>query len=138
MGLLIPGEWKHVAVYVGEMNGVPCVVEALDAGVTLTTLMDFMLTKDRLLVRRPIGFTAEQRVDAARVALEQVGTPYDYHFVYSDEKAWYCSELAYHAYFSINKNWNFTPREMLGEVTICPDDIAYADKKFETIYPPKS
>jgi hypothetical protein len=118
----IPGFYSHAAFLVAQDR----VVEALPQGVVETDLIDFIMKKDFVAVVRPVGVTPEECRAGVRDALTLVGRPYDFMFAYSpDEKsnrAFYCSEIPYFCFRSSKWAKSFTPRVVLGELTIAPQD----------------
>lgn len=131
--LFIPGDYKHAAIYAGKN----IVIEALGAGVTETDLVTFCMSKDFIIVRRPLFCGSETAHIAANYAKTLIGLPYDYLFDYDlgENKAFYCSEVVWWSYDQAMLNESpFEPRESLGIKTITPNDIALADKKWQTIW----
>lgn len=129
--LLIPGRYKHAAI-VGATagGGRPFVVEAVGAGVKQTDLLDFILSKDNLLLLEPQFASAEQMIAAVLWACKQVGKPYDYTFM-SDYTSFYCCELTYAAYKeALDGKSPWELREYWGEPTVTPDDFLNATKKW--------
>lgn len=115
---LIPGEYKHAALFAGENT----VIEAVGAGVREVYLEDFCASKDKILLLRPMINSPEMAVIRAK---RLVGKPYDYGFE-PNEKAFYCAELITYVY----NNSNFTNRTTLGVLTTLPDDFRLATSKF--------
>lgn len=128
-GPLIPGYFKHGAIYVG--NGL--VVEATMAGVHSTDLIDFLMTKDVVALVRPLFANEDQRKAAALWALTQVGAPYDYEFK-SDNKAFYCFELTYASYKeAMGEASPWELREVWGEPTVVSEDFLEATTKWQMV-----
>lgn len=140
--LLIPGEYKHAAIYVGNNR----VIEALGRGVCITDLVSFCMSKDFIIVRRPLFCNSREAEIAVSYAHTAVGKPYDYLFVFDmgENKAFYCSEVIWWSYEKALAGEGrdhvdaftspFVPRKSLGIDTVTPDDIAKADKKWSTIW----
>lgn len=127
--LLIPGEMKHGAIYVGD----GMVVEALGHGVVETDLIDFMLSKDHIKLYTPQFCEPEQGVLAAQWARSQIGTPYDYEFQ-SNNKALYCFELTFAAYQeALEGKSPWVLYETMGEPTVVGDDFERAANKWKLI-----
>ena len=126
---IIPGFYTHAALYVGHNN----VIEAVDSGVKVTDLIDFVMKKDYVCHLKPNEISKEDRASACREAHTIVGLPYDIMFEYSPSKgknkAFYCSEVIWYCYR--NSPWNkiFTPRKVLGMDTIAPQDFKDAATK---------
>jgi uncharacterized protein YycO len=134
--LFIGGKYKHVGIYVGEMDGVPMVVEAIGKGVAYTDLIQFMLSKDVIGAFRPKFAGKEEMSAAAKKAIETVGSPYDYGFD-SGNEAYYCSELYYYAYAETLRSCPLELRPRMGRLTITPSDIWLAINKFKTVWESK-
>lgn len=128
--LLIPGFWKHGAMYIGEKGGVHYVIEATANGVMLNPLIDFCLTKDYILVRRPLFANHSEMSTAVALSITVLGAKYDYMFNRGNNE-FYCFELIHWAYE--NEGSPFELRETMGVLTVTGDDIANT-RKFKTIY----
>lgn len=131
--LVIPGEWTHAALYVGNILGVPTVIEAVGSGVRASPLVQFMLGKDKMLCRSPVFASVDEKWAACRHAEYFIGRKYDYS-LRSNNKALYCSELVWYAYFLGMGDSPFVRKMVMGVPTVSPDDIANANKKFRTVY----
>jgi uncharacterized protein YycO len=90
--LFNPADIKHGAIYIGYIDGIPSVAEALGKGVTITDLVTFLTTKDRVVGLSPDFLEQDDKVFLTEEALKRVGIPYDYQFS-SGNKALYCFEL---------------------------------------------
>jgi hypothetical protein len=131
-GLIIPGYWTHAAIYAPIAPGIvnEYVMEAEGPGVLQTDLVTFMLSKDALLILRPIQVPEHIREAAALLATRQLGMPYDYlmEFQLTEQKAFYCSELVWWAYATscaeVREVCPFVPKMELGYETVSPDNIA--------------
>lgn len=125
--ILIPGKYKHAAIYVGD----GWIIEAVLDGVRLSYLPDFMMTKDKIGLFKPQFANPEQRQWAADWAIGQVGKAYDYTFR-SDNDRFYCFELTFAAYREALKGdspWEL--REHYGVPTVVADDFIYAIEKWK-------
>lgn len=125
LGMLIPGEVDHVAVYVGP--GGRC-VEAGGRGVIAFDLDGELWAAEKMFKHRGrfkdhlvgvayplqgLDIPEERQIrirnSVAEYCLSQVGKPYNINFLNPDrEEAFYCSQLAYKAYlpYGINLNTN--------------------------------
>lgn len=132
--LLIPGKYKHAAILgATHRSGRPFVIEATGSGVHQTDLIDFVLTKDSIIVLEPTFANEEQMTSAVLWACKQLGKPYDYKLM-SDYEAFYCCELTFAAYKEAlggNSPWEL--RDFLGEPTVTPDDFLKAVSKWTTL-----
>jgi len=138
--LVIPGFWGHAAIWVGteeELRAMGIwdhpairphhaavrnsgrIVEALRAGVKLSTL-DHFLNVDDLLVMR--ASEQDDKVQAARVirAFRQLGKAYDFNFDVETTDRIVCSELVYQVYTEMT----WPTSKALGRATISPDQVA--------------
>ena len=124
---LIPGFWKHAAIYTGTGT----IVEAVGEGVRQSHLVSFMLTKDYVRVMRPKFLTPAQKLTACVVARSQIGKPYDY-YLKSGIEAFYCAELPWFAMMKacLPDKCPFEMRNRFGELTVTPEDYVGPSDKF--------
>lgn len=138
--VLIPGYYKHSGIFVGG-SGHPRLVEAVDAGVILSGIYDFMLTRDYVQVYRSIQNTKYQASVAATEARNLVGSAYDYDFILEDRNApnkkFYCSELCYVSHKKANPALAFQLRDIWGARTIAPDDFTKAKTHWRLVWDSK-
>ena len=148
--VVIPGKWSHGAMYVGEVNGIPMIVEAVGKGVITRPLVDFILEKDEVLILEPTFCSEEQMALAADEAMKQLGAEYDYEFIFSVQPeengdlskihakathhAFYCVELMMWAYLVVVKNMPFILRKRMGEPEVTADDFANAQEHWYWIW----
>jgi len=132
--LFIPGFFSHACLYAGDGY----VIEAVGKGVIKTDLIDVLLHRNDAMVRRPTFATEEQKKQAVAWAFSKLGAQYDL-FFNPNNQAFYCSELVWLAYReAVGPEVPFALRTSLGLSTIMPDDIALADKYWETLYDTRS
>lgn len=132
--LFIPGEWKHAAIFYGDIEGRPTIVEAIGIGVVEKDLLVFMLRKDLVGIFRPKFADTRTKLIAAANARSAVGLPYDYEFK-GDNKAFYCSELVCSAYdLAMDGGCPMQPWLRMGNMTVIPQDIAKAADKWENVW----
>jgi len=124
--IFIPGEFSHVALYLGE----DILIEAVAKGVAYTSLPYFCFSKDRIAVMRPLFITGQDRVKIE--SKKYIGIPYDFYFEKTVE-AFYCSELVYTILKHFNGFEQFTLRKTLGVETVTPDDFFRAKKYFSLV-----
>ena len=94
-GWLIPGEYSHAGVYVGDN----VIVHAVSEGVKEIDTIDFMQC-DRVMVLRPkSGVKA-----AVNFVKKSIGEKYDFKFNTTDSSEFYCFELAAKAYKNLDIN----------------------------------
>jgi hypothetical protein len=143
LGLLIPGEVDHVAVYVGP--GGRC-VEASARGVYAFDLEDNQWAPEKMFKHRGrlkdhlvgvayplrqagVSGESETRIRQAvrRYCLAQVGKPYNINLLNPErDDAFYCSQLPYKAYqpFGINLNTGLGVPDLPGTASIVfPQEI---------------
>lgn len=134
--LFIDGEWKHSAIF-APVNLIdfqyPCVIEAVGKGVSITDLITFMTTKDRLALLEPVFADDAQMEKAVKDALKFVDMPYDYYFK-PGNKAFYCSELIAEAYETAMGRPVFERRLRMGVRTIIPTDYYKAKDKWRVVW----
>ena len=126
----IPGFWAHVAIVDDNHD----VIEAVAKGVVMTDLIDFVMTKDAVMVVDALFIHEDQRMAVVEEARKHLGKPYDFELVQSNIEKFYCSELAYLSLKAASGELPFTLRKTLGRYTITPQDFENAKAKFDTIY----
>ena len=138
----IPGHFGHVAIWIGDQEELHAlglwddplvqqhgkaisegparnIVEALRSGVQLNSLEHF-LNVDDVAVLRPVTLSLEDKREALRLALRQVGKAYDFNFDVNTTEKIVCSELAYVSFPTIT----WPTEQTLGRHTISPDHVA--------------
>ena len=139
--LIIPGRYKHAAMYVGVVNGNKVVIEALGSGVRFTPLMAFLTAKDRVLMARAKFCDAAMAEQAVVYAKGLIGLPYDYLIEYNADsrvnKTFYCSEIPWWSYsramIAAGQRSPFEPRMTMGVPTVTPQDYANATDKWAVV-----
>lgn len=136
--MIIPGFFKHVAMYVGVINGKPTVIEAIGTGVRLKTLAEFMLTKDYVIITRGAFVTEQIANKAVEKGSEIIGLPYDYE-LRSGNKTFYCAEVPWYCYNEAMMDLGlgecpFEMKEHFGQLSVAPDDYIQATKLFPIVY----
>ena len=123
---LFIGKWTHAGIY----SGYDSVVEATtEGGVGEKHLIDFLLTKDKIKIIRPVNLTDQFIRLAIRRAKSHIGKPYDFKFQPSTN-AFYCSELLLYALqIDTLKTVN-----RYGTETFIPDDFLKYSKEFGEVY----
>jgi len=117
---LVPGEWTHVGMYIGNDQ----VVEALKgSGVKITPLTNWSYPTKKCVEALRVKTTDEIRGKAVEFALRQEDKPYNLTLLSknaTEESSWYCSELVWAAYYNQGINiengpdhWAITPTEIL-------------------------
>ncbi len=87
----------HAAMQIPYKDGhLPQVIEAISAGVSLTSL-DYSATCDSLAVLRP-RLSKANRAAAVVRAMKYFGRPYDYDFDFGSDKSLVCTELIVKSY----------------------------------------
>lgn len=126
--LIIPGYWKHNAVYIGGGK----VAESVVPKARISLLGNLIMRTDDFLVRRLINITPEEREEIVRKAISFNGREYDDRSDMRDDDEVNCSELCYH---SINaaRPGTLELRYRGGYPTFSPQDCADAESKFTTV-----
>jgi uncharacterized protein YycO len=125
----VPGFWGHEAIYRAGN-----VIEAVKGGVSQQSFYRWAYQKDSIAVLRA-SQSPEIRFNAATIAFQQIGIPYDYAFE-PNSKAFYCSELVTYAFAIASDNqFDFLPRRTMGVLTVLPQDTydAVASGKFQLL-----
>ncbi len=115
---VIPGYWTHTGMiaFYNSSIGDWMVVEATLDGVKLTPLREFLARYDTVAVLR-VATTDSVRLAAVNFALEQLGKPYDFFWIYKEVygSSYYCSELVWASYKAVggpdidaNPGWSWT------------------------------
>lgn len=131
--LFISGYWKHVGIVKVEASGI-FIIEAIGkTGVSKTKIEKFLETKTQIEVFRSRFADADQAKQAAEVAQDLIGLPYDFGII-SGNEAFYCSEVIWYSYDKVLNPSPFEPRETMGIKTITPNDIAQATKKWLSLF----
>jgi len=126
--LLIPGKWSHIGGYYGNRR----VIEAIGKGVSETDLIDFVLTKDEILIIKPKFATKSQMKIAAEWMFWQMGKPYDINFADNNE-AFYCSELYVESYVSQGFEIPWEVTKTFGVKNAVPQDFADNPNVWEVV-----
>lgn len=119
--IFMPGQWKHCGIY---LNGF--IYEAVTMeGVRKISLEQFFYKKDAVGLSRYRALSAAQ-VHSGMVFLEAIlGSPYQWEFAISNDKRYFCSELAYQFQCHLWKYFDrdFTPSKILWMYVIRPTDL---------------
>jgi uncharacterized protein YycO len=67
--------YSHAGIYLGEVDGVPMVAEAMPGGLQINPLSKY---HGKELVHSRFDLTDAQRAEIVRLALSKAGTPYSY------------------------------------------------------------
>lgn len=121
--VLIPGEYNHAAMYVGEGD----IVHAYYPSVKIDFAFDALKRKNKIKVLRhnqlrnsPVG------TKAATLAMTLVGVPYDMNFYQEKHTSpkLYCSELCFYVFQKLNIKVNINSEYILpDEFARCSDFI---------------
>ena len=90
---LIPGEYSHCGVYIGEN----IIIHALSEGIKEIDVIDFIQC-DRVMILRP----KSGMKSAISFVKKNIGGKYDFKFNSSDSSEFYCFELAAKAYKTLS------------------------------------
>ena len=129
--IFLPGKAKHASMVIDPNPNCPLLIESVSKGVQKIPLFDFIKDKSYLVHCRSKIFGREIGVEAAKIASDMEGIPYDY--FWSPNNNWlYCSELVYEsyrkAYITILNGidpdtFPLVMVERCGEMTYIPDDV---------------
>jgi uncharacterized protein YycO len=127
--LFIEDFWKHAAIAINELE----IIEATAEGVHLSSVYDFISTKDYICVLRLNSiFPAHLKAKAASSARKALGVQYDYEFDLQDNE-FYCSELVDWSYQQ--NDIQLVPYvESMGIKSILPSAFYRAINKLDLIY----
>jgi uncharacterized protein YycO len=128
--LLIPGYFKHAAMYVGG----DLIVEAVWPDVRYDKVEKLLGSSHKYAVLRPKQFSYMDRHRAAERAESFVGRPYDVAFEVSDQRALYCSEAVWAALKHADRDWGMELRKRVGVWTVTPNDLYLATTYFEKVW----
>ncbi len=67
--------YSHAGIYLGEVDGVPMVAEAMPGGLQINPLNKY---HGKELVHSTFELTSDQRAEIVRLSLAKEGTPYSY------------------------------------------------------------
>lgn len=150
----MPGYWAHAALYVGTVEDLVAmgldedprvkphwkeftqrdeeghehvILEAVPAGVRITTMEHCMGVADSAAILRP-RLSKEQIREAIAVAFSHLGKPYDFEFDFFSTDKLVCTELVYRAYDSY---LDFPLVDVMGRRTLPPTELLryYADNR---------
>lgn len=127
--LVIPGFWKHAAIYVG--NGK--VVEAVSPFVKKSELSDFVYKTDyvSLLRVRDIKKTLGNRI--AKRARDHIGKKYDFDLDIQNQDKVFCSEVAVDSINYVMGAY-LKARTVFGQKTITPDDLYNSREQLDLLF----
>jgi hypothetical protein len=112
---LIPGQWDHVGIYIGDSQ----IVEAVQPLVRITSPFDFCHSSDVVGVARPSWKNPRYVLSVAR---STVRLPYDTFFERGNE-ALYCSELIALIDAQNELNLDHSDEVGMGGEYVTPDEV---------------
>jgi cell wall-associated NlpC family hydrolase len=112
---LIPGDWDHVGVYIGNSE----IVEAVQPVVRITSVFDFCHSSDVVGVARHPWLNLRYVINVARAT---IGRPYDTFFDRGNE-ALYCSELIALIDAMNELNLDHSDAVGMGAEYVTPDEV---------------
>lgn len=118
--LINPSEWKHGAIYYGEINGIHYVYESTGKGVYKKDLVSFLTSKDHVKILRHKDLTTTLLMDKYLESIE--GRPYDRVFS-TENQSFYCFEIIAEALKMTMSDYAPVMETILGE-------LIYTDKTF--------
>jgi uncharacterized protein YycO len=120
--LLIPsGPYKftHAAIYLPGLEHPythETIVESTGKGVSISSLVQFLMTKDEVMILKPNYPDILPLSDSIHLANETLGKPYD--FAFNNPKAFYCSELVHFLLLGRQPKDIFLPCDFIKDSTI--------------------
>ena len=126
---LLPGNWPHVAMYVGGQQ----VVEAMKDGVRVREMAS-PFGNDSVAVIRPV-LDADRIQQAIVRARSHVGKPYDFDFDFTRADRLVCTEVVYRSYEGLGE-MQFSLVRRAGRQTMSAEDLlglALEGQKWQTV-----
>lgn len=127
---------KHSGIYIGKIEGIPTVIEAVGKGVVLTDLVSFLTSKDRVIGLNPNFLDYDDKKYLPLEALKFKGLPYDYLFK-SGNKAFYCFELVVNIFKSTVPSAILKTEEIVKGYLIYDESTFLEDDRFKIIFDTK-
>lgn len=127
---------KHGALYIGYVDGIPTVIEALGKGVRYTDLVTFLTTKDRVIGLKPSFLNDADRAAISNEAVKLIGIPYDYYFK-SQNKNLYCFELLATLFESVKPSIVLKKEEIVKNYFIYDESTFLNDNRFMRLFDTK-
>lgn len=131
---VIPGTWKHVAMYVGTFCGVPLIIEAVWPCVRVVPVQRWFEHEDYAMALVPTFASQTFMACAAARSISLLGMPYDRMIEFAEDlsanKAFYCAEIpawCYDEEYDVaGETCPFKLREVMGMATVTADDYSKA------------
>lgn len=124
---------KHGGLYIGYIDGIPTVAEAVGKGVVFTDLVTFLTTKDRVIGLKPDFLTQDDKAFIPVEADKREGLVYDYLFT-SGNSAFYCFELIVDIFKSIKPNVILNTVEIVKDYHIYDESTFLEDDRFFKLF----
>ena len=131
--LINPADIKHAGIYIGYVDGIPTVAEALGKGIVYTDLVTFLTTKDLVVNCRPDFLDTRNRAEISIEAYKRKGLPYDYVFS-SGNKGLYCFELAVDIFKTVIPNVILKQEEVVKGFKIYDENTFLDPNHFSIIF----
>lgn len=137
----IPGWWKHGAMYVGLIYGVPMIVESIWPFVRMVPVKRWFEGEDYALATLPTFMTHSQMSRSAEKILSLLGLSYDVRMSLTAEEvtghsAFYCEEVIWWSISEVFKEDGkispYEPRPTWGVMTVTAQDRVNASDKWRT------
>lgn len=128
--VVIPGFWKHAALYVGDET----IIHAVAPVVTKEHIQNLIMRTDFVAVMRLNVINDKLAYKIIEAAKTFLGLPYDFYFDVESEKSMYCSELIYHSINDGLETKAVELRDRFGVKSFTADDCFKHRKLFNCVY----
>ena len=89
------GKWNHATLYIGKVDGIPMIREAVGVGVVERSLFDFLKSKNELSLKRNTHLDRWDKYRVLHRSEEMLGWGYNWAFEWGSTSIVYCSQYIY-------------------------------------------